>query len=170
MYSFFNCRSMKLVKLMNEFEMERIANRCSVVKNLADNQCSRVGEGVSGERGGASSDNELILLNGCMDFDSTVGSKLKSIKLNELFILLRAGSVAALLNAGTCSALKLNVTRLAGNMTNTWAPRDIRPNAIGCLGLLMPNLTSNRLSSWLSMDHTCRLERRILVSFRIDWA
>ena len=87
-YSFFNCKLMKLLRFINEFEIDKIAKRCSVATNFEESQYS---------------------LDGAVSSDDNFSS-------------------------GRFIPDSVWVT-LDGKLTKRCAPRLIRPNITGLLGL-----------------------------------
>ena len=132
-HSFFTCKSIKVCKFINEFDTERMVSKCSVVIILVESHEDPVGDGVSisvtfSDVGDGDDEASFFKL-------SSLSPKL--IKLSDFGV-------------GSCFAgdgkLK-TLERFAGNMTNMWLPRDIRPKATGYLGFCSLSLSLNKLSS-----------------------
>lgn len=171
---------MKLCKFINEFEIAKIATKCSVVMIFEASQNSTDGDGVSKKFSSFLNDVfpidcELLddekasrdfLRAAFLSYPSSISSKF--IKFNDFSCT--NGFVSGAIRFDETLFVKLNAARFGGNMTKKWAPRDIRPNAIGYLGFFRLSFSVNSLSKLLSIDQTCKLDNKMCVRFIIDWA
>lgn len=154
---------MKLCKFIKALEMAKIVTRCSVVIILVASQKSTEGEGVSRSEATRPIDCELFdpdrvssefFRTNSPPATKAAASSSKVIKLNDLSFGIGRGGGIGLVGVVVGAAEKLNAARFGGNMTKKWEPREMRPKAIGYLGLRRLSLSANSLSKFASMDHT----------------
>lgn len=131
---------MKFCKLINELEMANIVSKCSVFNDFAE---SRKSEAIS-----------------------VVGDSFSCSKTNLLPWIV---SDSKLIKSKDLDGLQSD-NFFGGNITNKWAPLDMRPNDIGYLGRCMLRRSTNCLSNAGSIDQMCRLESKMFVNLIIDWA
>lgn len=156
---------MKLCKFIKALEMAKIVTRCSVVIILVASQKSTEGEGVSRSEATRPIDCELFdpdrvssefFRTNSPPPTKAAASSSKVIKLNDLSfgIGIGRGGGIGLVGVVVGAAEKLKAARFGGNMTKKWEPREMRPKAIGYLGLRRLSLSANSLSRFASIDHT----------------